>query len=205
MVAFVIPVGHVLGPSYSEPGSDGPDSYEVRIGDDFCSLDHRAYTVWLLAHGFPELVEQRPPSRTQVQEQAAAQGIEEPETAFGELLDQGLLVQVMPTEGQLRRFATGHRVCALGMGMGNTAEDPSSYTIGTPDDPWAVVDYRTYFTWSYVSRFGSLWDAVGEIADFGALRDEDGVALTATGLLGAFLEQFPMLLATNCIYIDGRA
>jgi hypothetical protein len=205
MVAFVVPVGHLLGPSYSERGAAGPDSYDVRIGGDFCYLDHRAYTVWLLAHGFPEAVEKRAPSRAQISEQAVAQGITEPDAAFGELLDQGLLVQVLPTQSQLRGFAESHRAYAAGYGLGNTAQDPASYAIGTPDDPWALVEYRTYFIWSGLSRAASLWDALDQIADYQVLRGEDGVPLTTDGILAAFTEQLPMLLATNCVYLDRRA
>lgn len=205
MVAFVVPIGFPLGPSFSAGGDEFPDSFDIRLGGEFCSLSPDAYAVWLLTHGYPELVEQRAPTRVQVEEQASSQGVENPRGVFDELLRQGLLAQVMPIDNQLKKFAMEYRCHPLGKGLGNTAEAPEDYSIGTPEDPWAIVDYRTYFIWSYLPHFPSLWDAVTEIANYGVLIDAKRVTLDALGVLNVFIENFSMMLSLNCVYFDRRA
>lgn len=203
MVAYVLPIGHLLGPSYSGR-SAAPDSYDIRVGDRFFRLDHNGFRTWVLAHGFPELIERRAPTRAQVEEQARQTGVNNSNVVFSELLQEGLIVQVVPVASQLQQFAVNYRACALGLGLGNTAEEPASYAIGTPEDPWVIVDEQTYFIWSYMSDFPSLWDAAIGIASLEQLISEHGIALTATQILSIFMGQLPMLIATNCLYFDWR-
>ncbi len=146
MVAFVVPIGQALGPWYSGD-EDVPDSYDIRAGDHFFRLNEAGFRVWTLAHGSPELIEHRAPTRAQIQDQARQAGVFEAESLFKDLKQKRLLEQVMPVESQLQRFARSYRACALALGLGNTAEDPDYYSIGAPGDPWAIVDERVYFVW----------------------------------------------------------
>lgn len=222
MVALVLPVGHYAGQLFTSPEAQGPESFEVRFRDGMFSLSAAEYAVWAVAHGDPRKIGRSGTSRTVVEKAAKEAGVEDPAPIFDSLVDDGLLVSVMPTGSSPRTFAQQHQIMPLALGLGNGPhgeEKPDAdafryFQIGMPDAPRATVDYDIYHMWLFCHRAPTLWEALSTMAkeaqetnaEEQASERDDKVQLIADPdqLLSNFLQALPILVSTSCAYIDRR-
>lgn len=204
MATMILPVGHYLG-EYFSAATVAPDSYDVRLGDDVHNLSFAEYTVWSVAHGFPEMIGDRRPSRPIVEAQATQLGIEDSPTVFQRLVNSGLVAS-LTLRSHMFSFAEEHRAYPLAVCLGNSADELDSYVLGRPREPLATVSQEVFFLWSYLPRFATLRQAADEVsADYrGAelVEDEDSVR-DSDAILWSFFQALPTLVATSCVYIDG--
>ena len=222
MVALVVPVGHFAGPMYTSVDAEAPESFEVRFRDGVFSLSAEEYAVWAVSHGDPNKVSgdpekkiaPKPPTRVQVEAAAKAAGVEEPGPIFDSLLDDGLLVSVMPTGASARTFAEQHQVVPLALGLGNSPQNPAEFQIGLPNAARVSVGYDVYHMWLFCHRQATLWEAISTIAkeaeeanaEDAASDSEQKVELVSNPdeLLKALLGALPVLISTSCVFIDRR-
>ncbi|MGH3545644.1 MAG: hypothetical protein ACRDPW_06940 [Mycobacteriales bacterium] len=220
MVALVVPVGHFAGPMYTSMETEVPESFEVRFRDGVFSLSAEEYAVWAVSHGDPEKVSKQPQSRPVVETAAKAAGVEDPGPIFDSLVDDGLLVSVMPTGNSARTFAEQHQMVPLALGLGNSAQKPAEFQIGLPNAARVSVGYDVYHMWLFCHRQPTLWEAISTIADEAkeantaedpadgdaAVAGEEKVELVSDPdvLLKALLAALPVLISTSCVFIDRR-
>ncbi len=214
MVALVVPVGHFAGPMYTSTETEVPESFEVRFRDGVFSLSAEEYAVWAVSHGDPEKVSKQPQSRPVVETAAKAAGVEEPGPVFDSLIEDGLLVSVMPTGNSGRAFAQQHQMMPLALGLGNSAQKPAEFQIGLPNAPRVSVGYDVYHMWLFCHRQPTLWEAISTIAkeaeeansEDATADAEDKVELVSDPdvLLKALLAALPVLISTSCVFIDRR-
>lgn len=199
---MILPVGHYLGQYYSSATLE-PDSFDVRVGDDVHNLSADEYTVWSIAHGFPEMIGDRRPSRPIVEAQATQLGIEDSPVVFQRLVNSGL-VAALTMRSQMFDFAEEHRAYPSAVCLGNTAQDVESYVLGRAQTPLATVTQDVFFVWSYLPRFESLRDAADEVAaDYAANGSEqDSENFSSDVILWSFFQALPTLVATSCVFID---
>jgi hypothetical protein len=199
---------------YTSTETEVPESFEVRFRDGVFSLSAEEYAVWAVSHGDPEKVSKQPQSRPVVETAAKAAGVEEPGPVFDSLIEDGLLVSVMPTGNSGRTFAEQHQMIPLALGLGNSAQKPAEFQIGLPNAPRVSVGYDVYHMWLFCHRQPTLWEAISTIAKEAEEAnvedvDSDGeekVELVSDPdvLLKALLAALPVLISTSCIFIDRR-
>lgn len=214
MVALVVPVGHFAGPMYTSTEAEVPESFEVRFRDGVFSLSAEEYAVWAVSHGDPEKVSKQPQSRPVVESAAKAAGVDEPGPIFDSLIDDGLLVSVMPTGKSSQTFAQQHQMVPLALGLGNSAQNPAEFQIGLPNAPRVSVGYDVYHMWLFCHRQPTLWEAITTIAKEAEeanteepnAEGEEKVELVSDPdvLLKALLAALPVLISTSCVFIDRR-
>jgi Trypsin-like peptidase domain len=209
MLRLVIPVGHFAGPMYTEPGAEGPSSFEVRFRDGVYSLNAEEYAVWAVSHGDPSLINEHVPTTREVVEYAAgAAGVDVPGPLFDSLISNGLLVEVGGSGAGAREFARQHQVIPLALGLGNSAYNPAEFQIGLPNMPRISVGYDVYHMWLFSYRTPTLWDAVKTIAEeakeANGENEDGGVRLVDDPdlLLAALLRALQILVSTSCVFID---
>jgi hypothetical protein len=198
VATLIVPVGHALGSYFSGPTIE-PDSYDVRLGEDVHNLNFDEYTVWSIAHGFPELVGERRPSRPIIEAQATQLGIDNSPLIFQRLVNSGLIAPIA-LRRHMRDFAEQHRAYPLALGLGNSGENNSEFLIGRADQPLAIVAPDVFHLWSYLPRFSNLWQAATEVA--GDLSTPDAEPLSPEAVLWSLTQALPTLLSMNCIYFD---
>jgi hypothetical protein len=201
MVAVVLPIGHYLGQFFTSEQAEDPESHEVRIGEDVFQLSAAEYVVWGLAHSELETLQHTKPSRTAVESQARELGVADPTTAFSDLTEQGLLAQVMPVGNTVRRFAEQHQVKPLSLGLGNTAEQLGTLTLGHPEQPRIGVGYEVYRVWSFCAHYDSLWETCTALAE---PTETEQTSTDPNFLVNSFFDVLPALVSVSCVYIDRR-
>ncbi len=167
-------------------------------------------------------------TRPVIEKAAKEAGVDEPGPVFDSLVEDGLLITVMPTGNSPRNFAQNHQIMPLALGLGNgpngqadakqTPEERANsfryFQIGMPDAPRATVDYDIYHMYLFCHRAPTLWDALTTMAKEAEETNaeeqssdrEDKVELIAdpNTLLNNFLQALPVLVSTSCVYIDRR-
>jgi len=143
----------VLGDAQGRPvGSQGQPAWWIRVGGDFYALDLRGMRVWLKA--------QTPVSSSQLAEAVEGLGGDW-DQALDALIQEQLIVQ-LPESGD-EPSATVRRLRGIshGIGLGQSAEDPARFEIGTPDGTVAVTcDFASYILWTFLDGWHSLQQAV---------------------------------------------
>ncbi len=201
MVAVILPVGHYIGQFFTSEQAADPESHEVRLGDEVFELSPNEYAVWGLAHGDLETLQNSKPGRPSIEAEAKELGVADPGVAFTDLLDQGLLAQVMPVESAVRRFAEQYRVTPLALGLGNTAEQLGTLMLGHPEQPRIGVGYEVYRVWSFAGHYPSLWQTCVNLAE---PTENAQTSTDPTFLVNSFFDVLPALLSVSCVYIDRR-
>jgi hypothetical protein len=201
MVNVVVPIGHYLGQFFVSETAEEPDSHEVRSKDEVFQLSPAEYVVWGLAHSDLEQLQVAKPSRVAVQAQARELGVEDPKVAFDDLIEQGLLAQIVPTGGSVRKFAEEHQVRPLALGLGNTAEQLGALLLGHPEQPRIGVGYEVYRVWAFCGNYPTLWETCISLAE---PTEAEQTSTDPEFLLNSFFDVLPALLSVSCAYIDHR-
>jgi hypothetical protein len=198
--AWVLPVGHYLGPYFPGPG-EPMECHRVRLGNEIVKLVTDAeLLVWALAHGLPGTVphdSDRVWTRAAVTAVANQRGDDDLTDTFDSLLSVGALVEVGPGAVDPIVFARRHRFLPLLSGLGVGPSRPDRLMIGLiGQEPAAIVTVQVFELWQWASTTGSLWELNQRRATAASVfgdRD-DGVR--------GLLRRLHTLLAAGCGYLD---
>lgn len=159
MTSLVFPVGHYLGPHFSESGSTA-GRHRVRVGPSLRWLGSEPELVaWSLAHGIAELADDRPWTRAVLVEwgwQLADTDLTGPVAG---LVDRRLLVEVDPAGTEAAEFAKAHRLRALMLALGRDPDEPAEVILGVAGEPAVALSELGYEVWQASQLVPTLWDA----------------------------------------------
>lgn len=190
--SWLLPVGRSLGPR--ETGTE----YDVLAGRVVHALEPVAWVVWSLCHGLPDA--RRPWTVADLELQATASGLPDVTPVLGDLRDRGLLALAEAGDEDL---LTRLRAVVQLPALGNTAQDPETWWLGTPEVPLVGLDRVTYDVVTSAHRFPDLAAAVVAAADAwfrgGAPAATGG---DASALTARVRESLPLLLAVGAVHLD---
>jgi hypothetical protein len=196
---WVFPVGHYLGPFY--PGRDAdPGGHRVRVGHEVVTLfTETEFAVWTLAHGLPEAAGAAGSvrwTRRSIETAVRQQNGAEAGGVVGDLLRDGVLVEVGPGATEPAAFARRYRFRGLLFGLGASRERPGTFHIGLVGRPLATVDGPAFEFWEWAPLHATIWDAWQAAAAVEtALGGAEPVADEA-------LDRLQTLLTAGCGYLD---
>lgn len=203
---LVLPVGHDTGVFPAEDDPEQPDHHQVRRGDELIGLPEPAYAVWSLCHGRANQHDQpadRRWTRRAVQAIAERDGIGQARTLIRQLTDDDLATEVVPGSKQGIWVAEAYRIAPTLLGLGNTAEDPGTYTIGRFGTPVLRVSRNLYEVWRWSPVSHSLWDACQRFAAEERVNGEtDPASANPEMVLAGVLDNLHGLLAGGAAYLD---
>ena len=211
MAVLIIPIGQACGPVFAGGGGEHekPILVEVRVGEIVNGLDDDEFRMWSIAHGDPERVAARKWTRRELLNDARKAAVGKPERLLDELLEAGLLAQLeIGDDGAVDPagavvFAAAHRLFPLGVGLGNTPEDPHMYGIGYPGEARLEVSRHPYHLWLFGPVYASIWSACETLAaDLQNSGETDEELLEPAALLDGFMSVLPSLVATGCSFLD---
>ncbi|MEU0091532.1 hypothetical protein [Kribbella sp. NPDC006257] len=194
MSGTVFPIGHYGG---TRAGADGESVHAVRVGWQQYRLSEDAFTVWVLAHGTPEIGKGR-----LTVEDILLQAAEIPDagTQLEELVTQGALTVVTDRPDEATAFAKQHRLDVLFVGLGNAPDRPDGHAVGVPGlGAAAVLDPDCYELWQWGSVAPTLWHSCEVRA---AVTSDLGREQGPLDALGEILGDLRYLLAHGCAYLD---
>lgn len=205
--ALVLPIGRFVG---SSGGDDPPDGRRHRLCVDgqLVDLTDGGLAVWALAHGSldPITAGGTPWTMAELEGYAGRAGIADTGRLIAELTERGLLVEAPPEGPAARVFAERHRIVPTMIGLGNTAEEPEVFSIGTFDREVARVDEALYDLWTWSGPDDSLWRVCATLARLAAtVADPGGPEPDPAELLAAFLRQVHQLLTSGILHFDRAA
>lgn len=199
MPVAIIPVGHFIGAFSVQVTGEAPQSqaaYGVRLGTSTVDLNEQEFGIWALARGLADQ-DQKAVSAASLRSLARRADLDDAEPTIASLLTRRLLTRVMPVGSAVQRFARNHQLMPLGMGLGNSREEPLTFAVGNPGFPRANVTAAIYDVWAFSAVSQSLWLACEQAAEL----DEDVSALDLARLV---VQALPVLLATDSAYVDVR-
>ena len=200
---LLLPIGHYTGARHRvlEPG-DVPQ--QVRRGATFHDLTGQQFTIWTLAHGSPEAVQNEVAwRRRSVEELAKLTGLTGVADLVDEMITTGLLVDVAPGTDQALDFAKTHRVTPLMLGLGNTADEPWLFDIGFLNQPILKVTHAIYDLWQWSAMDDTLWATCESAADIARRAESTDPEKTDPGkMLTGFLPSLHALLLSNAACLD---
>ncbi|WP_230511835.1 hypothetical protein [Salinispora arenicola] len=201
----IIPVGFSLGPQYRyvRPGDPTPESWGVRLGDDWQELNEAEARVYSAA--FSE-VGCRAQMRAWAVRLFRAARRPQPDTQrlVDHLIARGLLLAFDP-EGPLEDLFRRYRLFPTAEGMGSTADRPQDHWIGHGNRRRMAVLNNSYVMWAYSSLHSSLWEACKYYAGADEEEREPGeypLGLTAESVAREVAGNLPMMVATRCAFLD---
>lgn len=203
---LIFPIGHYMGPFH--PTRNAPALHHVvRVGWDTLKLPDQAHLdIWSLAHGLPERME-TPWTRPAIVEAAGEARVAGAESIIDTLLDGGLLAAVESDSDQALEFASGFRMRALLVGLGNTPDDPALDGIGLSGlPPLLRVRPRVFEIWQWGHLWPSIWSACEGLAEVAReTPDSDPAATEPREVLAYLLGTLSTLLARNALYLDAAS
>lgn len=199
---LVLPVGHYVGAYYPDVGA--PLKYrKLRLGVDIKRLPTDAqFGLWALSHGLPDRLATATWTRSALLTVAAEMELPDPASSLQAMLAQGTLVEV--TYANAVEFARNHRIQPLMMGLGNTPQDPLTFSLGIVGLPPVVkVESFLYELWQWGRTARNLWQTVEMFAEVERKVVHKGAGVPdPEGVLHRILGRLHVLLAHNAVYLD---
>jgi len=198
---LIFPVGHYTGPFHAARGAP-PQHHTLRVGWNERQLAEGAeVSLWMLSHGFLDVISVRPWTRSTLLEAADAAKFGDAAAQLNDLLERGVLVAVQRGGDDTETFARGHRIESLLVGLGNTPDKPLDFGIGLPGvGPAVLVDDLLYQFWLWGHFTPSLWEACEVLA---AANVEVGSGpTTPPAMLDSVLAGLHRLTAAGAAYLD---
>lgn len=188
--SWVLPVGRSLGPRGA--------GYDVLAGRQVHELDPTSWVLWSLCHGLPG--HRAPWTLADVELQATASGLADAVPLLDDLLASGLLALAEPGDDDV---LTRVRAVVQLPALGNTADDPDTFSLGTPEVPLVGLDRVTYDVVTSAHRFPDLASAVTSAADLWFRAGAPALAGGDAAALGARVrEALPLLLAVGAVHLE---
>jgi hypothetical protein len=171
----------------------------VRLGWADHELTADGVRLWALAHGLPDRLSEG----VRWTREAMLAADTDPDAsgpALDQLLRAGLVRQVDPDTDDVVDFARRYRIQPLMVGLGNTAADPSRWTIGVGATPVLTVPVAVYHLWKYAHLRPTLWAGCEAVAELSAWHSSAGTS--ARDLLRDFTTFLHPLLACSAAFLD---
>lgn len=188
MTALLLPVGQPLGLMYPFDADAGEPSASVRIGNDIQELSPGEYQIWLMAFG--------PTDDDDLVRRAADLGVTDAPDVVKAYLELGLFLHVDP-DGPMDSLAAvldEHRFTPGGVGMGNSAEEPGTFSVGGPElEPRVRMNLDVYTLWA-TSNGASVLRLCRDMAA-GGDRDLEAIVRNIA-------ENLPGLIGTGSGFLD---
>lgn len=199
---LLFPVGHHVGAQHRVESNEIVE--QVRRGATFHDLTSSQHAVWTLAHGSPEAIQNDVPwTRQAVEELAKVAGLVAVTEVVDQLMETGLLVEVVPGTEQALDFAKTHRVVPLMLGLGNTADEPWLFGIGFLGQPILQVIHPIYDLWQWSAMDDTLWATCQSAVDVARrARSTDPERTDPSKLLTGFLGSIHALLLAKAACLD---
>ncbi|MQA04707.1 MAG: hypothetical protein GEV07_18975 [Streptosporangiales bacterium] len=198
MSQVIVPAGLMLGEFHAADASDEqPEYWHLNVGGYAEQLTALETTVWAAAMADPEkqskLKGTREALRLALRTRSEAP-ISDPEPVIDDLLSRRALAQFDPTADNLESFGSSHRLLPLGIGLGNTHDDPENYRIAVAGEARVSVNGDIYALWSNSQHYPNLWESCAAFAKeaFG-----DGPQPDTNSVLQALAVNIPLLVATE--------
>lgn len=192
----LIPVGQALGPERAEPTTAG-HAYRVFDGAEMHKLDEAEYGVWSASRGEADAADAAW-GPEQVLQSARQAGISDPSGVLHDLVDRGLLVEVLIGSEDAIRFCALHRVEARMPILGPGLDVPGGADVGSPGQPPAAVSADCANLFLYGPVYDDLWSACGAVAEVTPTRQFEGVPKQLM-LAELFLMEAQSLLAVGAM------
>ena len=203
--ARLFPVGHLV--DVWRDGVDGPPrTWLVRVRSELLQLDAARFAVWAQAHSRVGHPVGTPWTRADVVAAAVA-GRDLPaataERAVDDLLARRALAEVADGDDERRRFLTAHSLLPLVIGLGNTAERPTVFALGLPQQTLVTGPRALHDLVGHSPGHSSMWaacraaarDAVALDVPLDVIRDPDRTA-------GLLVDNLHALLAPHAVRLD---
>lgn len=192
----LVPVGQDLGPERTGPSASGY-VYRVFDGVDVHELDDDEYGVWKAAAGDPRSGDAAWGPELAM---AAARrsGIDDPSAAMDDLVERGLLAEVLIGSEDAIRFSVLHRVDARMHILGASADLVPGAAIGLPGQPLTAVSADCANLFLYGPVYDDLWTACGAVAEVTPTEQFERVAKQLM-LAELFLMEAQSLLAAGAL------
>ena len=188
----MFPVGH-----YGGVRDEG--TQVIRVGWNQHRIDEEAFGVWVMAHGLAE-VGKGPWTVQDVVKHSEKAGIANAKDQLTKLADVGLLAIVEDNPIMATRFAQGHRMDILFVGLGNAPDRLDGHAVGIPGlGAAAVLDPDCYELWQWGSVAPTLWHSCEVRATVTAKLGQEASPVEA---LAEILGDLRFLIAHGCAYLD---
>ncbi|MFF0150933.1 hypothetical protein [Micromonospora sp. NPDC005203] len=208
MPRVIIPVGFSLGPQhrYVRPADPKPESWEVHLGGDMLELTEDEFSVYGAAFLDLEGHSKLRVDRARLVDLLLNASNPQPqvESLVGSLIDRGLLLEFDP-EGPLDDLFRRYRLFPTAEGMGSTPEEPHYHRMGHHNRALVAVQNDAYVMWAFSFVHPNLWEACAYFAraDEEELEEsEEPIGLTAEGVARELALNMPMMIATQCAFLD---
>lgn len=210
MPQVIVPVGMMLGEYFrvDAVSAPTPEFWHVSVGGNAAKLNADEIKVWATAMLEPERQAKLEGTREVLIEsvRAATKGvISRPGKIIDDLLSRGLLLEFDPEHGDMETVARKHRLFPLGVGMGNSGEDPMMYRIAVGSEPRIGVNGDVYALWSNSLYYLNLWDSCEQFAKEmnQYVRTSSGMEeLDAESVMRELAVNIPLLVSAECAFLD---
>lgn len=203
---LILPIAHYIGEQYNSETKSS--TFDLRGGWGIAEVNPTERLVWATAHGLPEqLARGKRWTRTALVEAVGPTIGDSTSRIIDELLERDILAEVQPGSRQAAEFARGVRLVPLRLGIGNSAEDPTTWRIGSDmDSPMIGVSHTVYNMWTWSHLYKNLWESCQSLAN---IRSKGDKAVPANEgerdpevILYEVLEGVHTLLASASAYFD---
>lgn len=203
MSQVIVSAGLMLGPFHTGEAPGGqPQYWHLEIGGYAEQLTALETIVWVTALADAEKYAAGKGTRdalcTALRTRSDAP-IADPDPVIYDLLSRRALVEFDPAGDDIETFGTSHRLLPLGIGFGNTNEEPEQYTIGVSGQPRVAVDGETYALWANTHRYPNLWESC---ATFAKEAFDEGLQPDTRSVLHGFAANIPALVASEVAVLD---
>ncbi|MGH3715914.1 MAG: hypothetical protein ACRDT4_21005 [Micromonosporaceae bacterium] len=198
---LILPIGHYTGvfPDAEEPTRR---AYHIRRGMELVAVPDDAFAVWGLAHGSPDNTE-HPWTRREVFTQAQQAGLYSAPALLRDLREANLIAEVFPGTPAARQFAEAYHLHPTLLGLGNTAADAGTFSVGLVGTPLLQVSRPVFELWRWAPAALNLWDVCAFFAEAEQSHGESDPEMTDPELLlTGFLSSLHALLTGGAAYLD---
>ncbi|WP_020637988.1 hypothetical protein [Salinispora arenicola] len=207
----IVPAGFSLGPQhrYVRPADPTPESWEVHLGGDILELSEAEVGVYGTAFLHIEDHSQLKVNRARLIQELRTAPHPQPDAQrlVDRLIDRGLLLEFDP-EGPLEELFRRYRLFPTAEGMGSTPEEPEYHRMGHGNRPLVAVHNDAYVMWAFSFLHANLWEACAYFAKADQEELEEGeqpIGLTADRVAREVAVNLPMMIATQCAFLDPAA
>lgn len=197
---LVFPVGHNNGVVHFSPTDH---EFQVRIGPQLIGMSDEEFTAWGAAHGFGDSDDRLTRSALEIL-CTDRMGVEDPRKVVSELVSRNAVVEVDDGLDALVDFARQHRIVALMPGLGNSADDPSMFSVGLLGQPAvARLAGPLFHLFKIAHLHTDLWTACQAAASTARLAGVRDTTVTESDqVLRAVVSSLHALLAPGAICLD---
>jgi hypothetical protein len=180
-LAVGFPLGAEIVPNRNEKRAG------VRIGGKYISLDYTVFSLWGQAL--------TPVTDDDIIRWYQKEDIENAWELVDWLQQRRLLVKLTGNTQKDAKTMENFKVFSLGIGLGNSVDEPDKFVIATPTgDPLVAVDFVSYAVWSFCDGTVTLSEA--------CLMAADHLKIPLEEVTARAIKLLPILMKYRAIYLD---